>query len=112
MENERNHRAERRYFDRAFKEDAVNRVINTGKRSSEVARELGISPNLLPRWKRDYLSESDAHSGGKTRGLKPSEIDAEIQRLHRQLADVTEQRDILKKALSVFAQPPRKGSSS
>ena len=110
MENQRKITRERRHFDRAFKEDAVNRVINTGKQCSEVARELGISPNLLARWKRDHLAVADGRSGAAQKGHKPSEIDAEIRRLHQELADMTEQRDILKKALSVFAQRRQNGT--
>ena len=110
MEKQRKESRERRHYDAAFKADAVNRVLNTGKRCSEVARELGMSPNLLARWKRDHLTAIDDQAGpGRP---KPSEVDAEIQRLHRELADVTEQRDILKKALSVFAQQPRNGTRS
>ena len=112
MVNEKNGTRKRRHFDDEFKRDAVQRVLNTGKRCSEVARELGVAPNLLARWKRDYLKVEDQRVGELTRGLTPSEADAEIRRLHRELEDVMEQRDILKKALSVFAQKRRNGSST
>ena len=44
--------------------------------------------------------EGDGAFTGK--GLKPE--DAEIRRLRKELEDVKEERDILKKALSVFSK--------
>ncbi len=99
-----------RYYDRDFKYDAVRRVIQTGKRASEVARGLGIGPGLLARWKREYLQKKDAKAIPQSK--KPSEVDAENRRLRRELQDVCEQRDIFKKALIVFAQGPNRGMNS
>ena len=47
----------RRYFDAAFKQDAINRVLRTNKSCAEVSRELGIRGNLLARWKRESLEK-------------------------------------------------------
>ena len=97
----------RRYFDDAFKQDAVNRVLRTNKSSAEVSRELGIQGNLLARWKRDFLEKADhtVESGV----MKPSELVAALEAARREADDLREQRDILKKALNIFSQQMPKG---
>ena len=64
-----------------------------------VARELGISANLLHRWKRQLCELGEQAFPGK--GHLPAEQE-ELRRLRQQLRDVTEERDILKKAITVF----------
>jgi len=44
--------------------------------------------------------------------LKPSDIEAENQKLRRELQKVREQRDILKKAVGIFSQPPNRSTDS
>jgi len=94
----------RRRFDAEFKREAVRLVTCGGRRASEVARELGISDNLLHRWKQQYREDPAQAFPGKGH-LKPD--DEELRRLKKQLADVTEERDILKKALAIFSKKPR-----
>ena len=64
-----------------------------------VARELGISANLLHRWKRELCELGKQAFPGK--GHLPADQE-ELRRLRQQLRDVTEERDILKKAIAVF----------
>jgi len=95
---------ERRKFDAEFKREAVRLITSGGRRASEVARDLGVSSNLLHRWKQQYLEDPGQAFPGKGH-LKPEE--EEFRRLKKQLADVTEERDILKKALAIFSKKPR-----
>jgi transposase len=95
---------ERRKFDAEFKREAVRLITSGGRKAFEVARDLGISDNLLHRWKQQYLEDPAQAFPGKGR-LKPDE--EELRRLKRQLADVTEERDILKKAVAIFSKKPR-----
>ena len=44
-----------RKFSREFKLQAVQRVIEEDRSIAEVARELGVNPNSLQRWKQEYL---------------------------------------------------------
>jgi len=93
----------KRKYDREFKLEAVRLVIEDGRSVAEVARNLGVHENLLHKWKRDYLEDNKNAFPGKGH-LKPA--DEELRRLKRKLADVTEERDILKKALAVFSRHP------
>lgn len=94
----------RRHFSREFKRDAVQLVTEKGMRVGKVARELDIHPNLLHLWRRKFLAEGEKAFGG--RGIvKPEE--AEIKRLRKALEKVSEERDILKKALAAFSKRSR-----
>jgi len=99
----------RRKYDREFKVEAVQLVTEGGRGVAEVARNLGIHENLLYKWREKY-SEDMAHAfPGKGR-LKPAE--EELRRMKRALADVTQERDILKKAAAYFAKESLPGTRS
>ncbi len=90
----------RRQFDRAFKIEAVRLVTEESRPVAAVARDLGIGENLLHRWKQQFVNQQEQAFVG-TGNLTPEQ--AELRRLRRELVDVTEERDILKKAISVFS---------
>ena len=80
----------RRKYDEEFKQQALTMVRN-GQSARSVAEALGISESLLHRWKR------------LDRNLPPTAGD-EVEQLRRQLKQVEMERDILKKALSIFSR--------
>ena len=87
----------RRSFTPQFKKDAVA-LVREGRKVTGVAHDLGIARSLLQRW-RDQLGQEPPFPGS---GRRRPAVD-EVRRLQRQLRDVTEERDILKKALAYFA---------
>lgn len=101
----------RRKYAKSFKDDAVNRVIRTGKSCIEVGRELGINGNLLAKWRKERLESAD-QSTGVSEALKPSELATKLQAARREIEDLREQRDILKKVLSIFSLPSSNGGRS
>ncbi len=94
----------RRQFDRAFKVEAVRLVTEEGRPVAAVARDLGIGENLLHRWKQQFTDQQEQAFVG-TGNLTPEQ--AELHRLQRENADLREERDILKKAISVFSDRKR-----
>jgi transposase len=94
----------RRRYDRQFKIEAVRLVTQRGKRATEVARDLGVHVNLIYNWKRELAEDPDFAFPGHGK-LKPA--DDELRRLKRELEDVKEERDILKKALAIFSKRPK-----
>ncbi len=95
----------RRVFPRAFKVEAVELLLNGGQTAVEVARNLGVRVELLYRWKNEYMSNrGDAFPG---MGHLADPEDERMRKLERELASVTEERDILKKALAIFSKTPR-----
>lgn len=91
----------RRRFDRQFKLDAVRMTQESDRPIAEIARELGVDPKVLYRWRDEFISDTEHSFPGKG-NLKPEE--AELRLLRRELALVKEERDILKKALAVFSR--------
>ena len=89
----------RRTFTPEFKRDAVALVTREGKTVSEVARNLGIARSLLQRW---IEQQRDQDRDGNPRKARAVETE-ELRQLRKQLRDITEERDILKKALAYFA---------
>jgi len=93
----------RRRFTPEFKSDVVNLIKTGDKSGGEIAQDLEISASVLYRWYKRYTGES--HRVPEQFG----ETDKELRELRKQLADVMEERDILKKAISIFS---RQGKSS
>ena len=81
----------RNRFTDEFKRDAVAQVVDRGYAVSEVAERLGICTKSLYTWRARFSKPAkDVRiDTGQTR---------EIRRLKAELARVTEERDILKKA--------------
>lgn len=96
--------AGRRKFDREYKIETVRLIIERGMPLAQVARDLDIHENVLRKWKNQYLE--DVHTAFPGKGhLKPEE--EELRRLRRELANVKEERDILKKAVAIFSKVPK-----
>jgi transposase len=92
----------RRAFTREFKKEAVKLATAGGHRTAQVARDLGVTPNLLRRWKQEVAGDPVAAFPGNGR-RKPHE--EELGRLKRDLARVTQERDFLKSVAAYFAKP-------
>ena len=90
---------ERKVYSKEFKESAVMMTTEHGRRVSEVARDLGISEQMLHNWKRKLKEKEDGAFPGKGR-LSPQ--GAEVKDLKKEIARLKEERDILKKAAKFF----------
>jgi transposase len=93
-----------REFTAEFKKQALELLKRGDKSASELERELGITPGLLGKWRSRYQVVAKE---GQPAQIAPSEMEAakaEIRRLQRELANVEEEREILKKVLSIFSR--------
>jgi transposase len=98
--DERNNRK----YPQAFKLEALELLQRGDKSAGQIERELGITPGLLVKWRARYQI---VDRQGETSTIEPSDLEAakaEIRRLQRQLANVEEEREILKKALNIFSR--------
>ena len=92
----------RRGFTREFKQEAVKLVAAGGHQTALVARDLGITSNLLRRWKQEVAGDPVAAFPGKGRRSPHKE---ELTRIKRDLAHVTQERDRLRSVAAYFARP-------
>ena len=93
-----------RAFTAEFKQQALELLKKGEKSASELERNLGITPGLLGKWKARYQVVA---KDGQATQIVASEIEAvkaENRRLQRELANVEEEREILKKALLIFSR--------
>jgi len=79
-----------------FKQEAVDLLRRSGKPATQVARELGIAQTTLSRW---TLQAAKRPLGSK--GFMATE---ELKAVRRELDHVRQERDILKKAVALFAK--------
>lgn len=98
--DERNYRN----YPQEFKLEALELLQRGDKSAGQIERELGITPGLLGKWRARY--QIVAREGAPVQiGLSDMEAaKAEIRRLQRALANVEEEREILKKVLSIFSR--------
>jgi transposase len=89
----------RRQYTEEFRAGAVRLVLDEGKTLAEVARDLDLTPSALGRWVKRAQAD---RSGGKT-GPTSDQL-AEVAELKKALRVVTQERDILKKAVAFFAK--------
>ena len=90
-----------RRYSREFKLEAVRLSEEDDRPVADVARELGIHPNNLYKWRAQFAEQgAEAFPGkGNMGGL-----DDELRRLRRENMRLREERDILKKAVVFFSK--------
>ena len=98
--------SEKKYRDytEEFKLEALGLLKSSGKSASELERELGITPGMLLKWQNRYQV---VEPEGQQASLEPNELaeaKREIRRLEKELMEVTEEREILKKVVSIFSR--------
>ena len=89
----------RKSFTAEFKREAVRLLETSQKPAADLARELGVRRNQLYKWK-EHLSKRGAQAFPGT-GKRATD---ELARLRKELEQVREERDILKKAAAYFAK--------
>jgi transposase len=91
----------RKQYTSEFKREAVRLMESSEKPPSDLARQLGVRRNQLYKWKE----QSDKRGAEAFPGIgRRSAHGDEIARLKRELEQVKEERDILKKAAAYFAK--------
>ena len=97
-----------RQYTEEFKLEALALLKSSGKPASQLERELGITDGMLLKWRDRYQVVTPE---GQTKAqLQPSDLESaqrEIRRLERELQEIAEEREILKKVVNIFS---RKGA--
>jgi transposase len=89
-------------YDEEFRREAVGLLVRGERSVGALASELGVSEPTLRKWRTQAGVEA-----GKVEGLTRDERE-ELTRVKRELRLVTEEREILKKALAFFARDDRR----
>lgn len=91
-------------YDQAFKRQVVQMIQEEGKTVPQVAKELGLHTNTVYRWVSEIKQDGGQAFPGSGQ-LKDD--DKAIKALQKQIRDLQEENDILKKAMHYFAKDRR-----
>ena len=89
----------RRFFPPEYKAEVVELICTTGKTVGQVARELDLTETAVRQWVR----QAELDAGRRTDGLTTAERE-ELGRLRREVRELREEREILRKAAVFFAR--------
>jgi transposase len=99
MELQDKKRRSRRSFTDEFKAGAVRLVLDEGKTTADVARDLDVHSSVVGTWVKHARAD---RTKGKT-GLTTAERE-ELAKLKKEVRELRMERDLLKKAAAFFAR--------
>jgi transposase len=89
-------------YDEAFKIETVKYISENKKAVAQVAREVGVNENTLHGWVKKYGQQPEI------KAVQSFSSDAaELRALQKEIRDLKEENEILKKAMHYFAKSPR-----
>jgi transposase len=89
-------------YDETFKKETVKYIAEKNIPVAQAARETGVNTNTLHGWIKKYGQQPEIKAAQTF-----SSPDAEMKALQKQLRDLEEENEILKKAMHYFAKSPR-----
>ena len=103
---------QRKQYTAEFKQEAVRLITEGGQSPARVAHELGINSKMLGKWKRQLtlaqvaqVAQAQGHMSYEAFPGQGRAHDEELTRLRRENAALKMERDVLKKAIAIFAEP-------
>ncbi len=82
--------------------ETVKYIVENHKAVAQVAREVGVNENTLHGWVKKYGQQPEI------KALQTfSTPEAELRALQKQIRDLEEENEILKKAMHYLAKSPR-----
>ena len=92
-------------YAKQFRDQAVKMVLTDGLSASEAARRLSISMKTLANWIR--LARSGKLAQVSQNQVPLTELEVELRRMKRELAELKMERDLLKKFAAYYAMASR-----
>ncbi len=96
----------RRRIDDNLKQHLIKLVVEEGRKQVDVAREMGVGVSTLRRWVSTYRKELAAEHTGEEY-LTPTERLRKERALEKEIEELKEENDILKKAMHIFSRNPQ-----
>ena len=95
-------------YTKEFREEAIKLVTEGRLSLPEAARRLSLAPSTLSYWIKAYKAGKLGEIGKTQKPL--TEIEMELIRTKKELAEAKMERDILKKAAAYFAKESLPGT--
>jgi len=103
-------RIPRAIYTKELREEAVKLVTEGGLKIPEVGRRLSVAASTIRYWVKASREGKLKEVGKHQRPL--TEMEMELSRVKRELAEARMERDILKKAAAYFAKESLPGTRS
>lgn len=88
-------------YDREFKLHAVKQVTQEGKTAAQVCRDLDIAQQTLSKWVQKYNEDTSEPFVGSGNLRSEAQV---LRNFEKQIKDLKEENEILKKAMGIFAK--------
>ena len=95
-------------YSKEFREEAVKLVMEERLSVPEAGRRLSLPPSTITSWMKQFKAGRLGEIGKSYRPL--TEVEIELARTKKELAEVKMERDILKKAAAYFAKESLPGT--
>ena len=92
-------------YDEEFKKGAISLVTEKGMSLKSAAKDLGICPDTLRSWLNASGYRPAEVAKQHRCDSRQRELEAEIKKLRKELAQKDEVIDILKKSVGILSQP-------
>ncbi|WHY75409.1 transposase [Neobacillus sp. WH10] len=86
-----------------YKEYVSKLIVEEGRKASDVAYELEISAKTISRWVAAYRMKINAEKTGENY-ITPSELEKLKKQHEKELQQLREENEILKKAMHIFTK--------
>ena len=95
-------------YNRELRQEAVKLVVEDNISCREAAQKLSLAPSTLAYWVKACKKGKLGDIGKAQKPL--TEVELELARTKKELAEVKMERDILKKAAAYFAKESLQGT--
>ena len=89
--------AKRKVYSEDFKINAVKMVTEGGMKQTQVSRNLGVNPNSIWKWVKQYGNQTSTD-------ISKEEALSKARLFEKELIELREENEILKKAAAYFAK--------
>ncbi len=96
-------KGERKHYTKEFKLNAVYLMLSKVYQPKEIFERLDVDRQTVYRWVQEFKA-----NGEKAFDSKPVLPGNEVKKLQKQIADLQEENEILKKATAYFAERHKK----
>ena len=95
------HKKKYRHYTKEFKEEVCRLALTSSLMKKEIAAKFDIQPYLIANWLKSM--KSDGGEAFRGRGTR-KELEEENRKLRKQVDDLKQEKEILKKATAYFAK--------
>ena len=78
-------------------------LLKSGQKVKDISIEYDLNDGMVRRWRREF----EVKKGDLSKKTELSTQELEIKLLKKEIADIKMERDILKKAVSIFSKSDR-----